>query len=78
MPGADLGHIEQAAVELSPNHNIGGNPMKLRSGTIALRRDDAWRTELPAGDRRLVSILTWPLRLGYGYGGGPDHAGRAT
>jgi hypothetical protein len=78
MPGADLGHIEQAAVELSPNHNIGGNPMKLRSGTTALCRDDAWRTELPAGDRRLVSILTWPLRLGYGYWGAPDHAGRAT
>jgi hypothetical protein len=69
MPGADLGHIERATVELSPNHNIGGNPMKLRSGTTALRRDDEWCAALGDSDRRLVSAMTWPLRLAYGYRG---------
>lgn len=52
---------------LKPSHNISGNPARFHSGTIELRLDDAWRTELPAGIRRYVSALTTVQRRKYGY-----------
>jgi hypothetical protein len=39
----------------------------MRSGPLTVRLDDAWRTELPTGSRRLVSALTAPLLARYGY-----------
>jgi hypothetical protein len=42
--------------------------MRMSSGPVALRRDDAWRTGLSPWDRRLTMALTAPLALGYGYG----------
>jgi hypothetical protein len=52
---------------LGMSHSVSGNPMRFQSGGIPLRRDAAWRTRMPAGKRRLVSILTWPSRVRYGY-----------
>jgi hypothetical protein len=54
-------------VLLSPSHTVAGNPMRFRTGPTQLRRDDAWRTELPRGRRRLVTALTAPLLARYGY-----------
>jgi hypothetical protein len=55
---------------LGPAHSVAGNPMRFRTGTIPLRRDDAWRDALPARDRRLVTTFTAPLLAAYGYIGG--------
>jgi hypothetical protein len=52
---------------LGMSHSVSGNPMRFQSGGIRLRRDAAWRTDMPAGKRRLVTLLTWPSRLRYGY-----------
>ncbi|PZS33654.1 MAG: sulfotransferase family protein [Pseudonocardiales bacterium] len=54
-------------VHLKTGHTVSGNPMRFASGPVQLRRDDAWRSELPVARRRLVSALTLPLRLRYGY-----------
>jgi len=59
--------VEGDTVELAPSHTVAGNPMRFRTGRISLRRDDAWRTRLPRGRRRLVTALTAPLLLRYGY-----------
>jgi hypothetical protein len=53
--------------DLGASHSIAGNPMRFQSGAVALRRDSAWRTQMPPGRRRLVALLTWPARLRYGY-----------
>jgi hypothetical protein len=53
---------------LSGNHNVGGNPMKLMTGPITIRRDDAWKSRLRARDRATVTALTAPHVLGYRYG----------
>lgn len=52
---------------LGPSHSIAGNPMRFSTGTIPLRRDEAWRTALPRRDRRVVTALTWPFLAAYGY-----------
>jgi hypothetical protein len=54
---------------LGPSHSVAGNPMRFRTGTIPLRRDDAWRDALPAADRRVVTALTSPFLVAYGYMG---------
>jgi hypothetical protein len=62
-----LGFVDGSSVLLAPSHTVAGNPMRFRTGPITLRRDDAWREELPRGRRRLVSVLTFPLLARYGY-----------
>jgi UDP-N-acetylglucosamine transferase subunit ALG13 len=52
---------------LEPNHTVDGNPMRLQQGPIELRIDDGWRTKMPANQRRVVSAITAPLALLYGY-----------
>lgn len=54
-------------VELERGHSIGGNPMRFREGPLVIRPDEAWRTAMPARPRRLVKLLTFPVRAWYGY-----------
>jgi hypothetical protein len=41
--------------------------MRLQRGPVALRLDDAWRSELSAREQRIVRTITAPLALAYGY-----------
>jgi hypothetical protein len=65
--GDDLSFVEADAVTLSPAHSVAGNPMRFRQGRLVLRRDEAWREQLPTTERRTVEALTAPLRWRYGY-----------
>ncbi len=48
-------------------HSIRGNPMRFAHGRQQVRVDDAWRTGMAKPARRLVTAVTWPLLLRYGY-----------
>jgi Sulfotransferase family len=48
-------------------HEVSGNPMRFVDGPVVLGPDDAWRTAMPARDRRTVTVLTAPLIARYGY-----------
>lgn len=71
----DLGFIgdEEAdasahlSADLSADHLVAGNRMRLRAGRVRLRTDEEWRTGLTPRQRRVVSLMTWPLLRGYGY-----------
>jgi hypothetical protein len=67
-PGWD-DFLTPEGAHLGPSHSVAGNPMRFRTGTIPLRRDDAWRDALPAPDRRVVTALTSPFLAAYGYMG---------
>jgi hypothetical protein len=62
-----LGFVQPGAVVLATDHTAVGNDMRFRVGTVAIRVDDQWRRDLPVGDRRTVTALTWPLLKRYGY-----------
>ena len=47
-------------VELGSGHTAAGNPMRFTTGRVPLRRDDAWLTALPEGQRRLVGAVCAP------------------
>jgi hypothetical protein len=73
-----LGFLHDGQVDLPPGHIPAGNRMRMVSGTVALRVDDAWRRELDPASRRLVTLITWPLLRRYGYLRRDDGSGPAA
>lgn len=61
-----LAHVNGHSIQLGVDHLIASNPNRSRRGTIELREDIAWR-QMSAPRRWLVSALTFPLLLRYGY-----------
>ncbi|MGI8879710.1 MAG: sulfotransferase [Jatrophihabitans sp.] len=64
---AASGFLHGDTVQLRETHQVAGNPMRFRTGSLRLRQDDAWRREFPSSDVRLVTALTAPLMMRYGY-----------
>jgi hypothetical protein len=60
-----LDFIHGTKVELGPRHALGGNPGRVRTGTIELEVDDGWRTELGRSEQLAVSLLSAPLAWRY-------------
>lgn len=58
---------DATTVRLSVNHTVAGNPARHRYGDVAMRLDDEWRAAMPPRDRRLVTAMTFPLMLRYGF-----------
>lgn len=59
--------VEDGKVWLSTTHTAGGNPSRFRTGRVELRSDDEWlRVQNPA-HRSVVTAVTLPLLLRYGY-----------
>ncbi|HEU4916677.1 MAG TPA: sulfotransferase [Acidimicrobiia bacterium] len=66
-PGALPIHNSTTAI-LRPNHTASGNArVRFRSGPVELKLDDEWRRQLDRKGRRVVTALTAPLLLRYGY-----------
>ena len=65
------------SVRLDPHHTVAGNPMRFTVGRVDLRLDDTWQHRMPSGRRRLVSLLSAPMRYRYGYVGQVKSRGRA-
>jgi hypothetical protein len=54
-------------ISLSVDHTVSGNPGRFRRGNIELRPDEEWRVKMRDADKNLVTALTAPLLLKYGY-----------
>jgi hypothetical protein len=66
-PPADTDFVNGRSANLSLNHTVSGNPIRLRTGALELREDSEWRSQLPVTARRIVSTISWPLLKHYGY-----------
>jgi hypothetical protein len=64
---ATLAGYSAAEFELPIEHEVSGNPLRFSSGPVRLRLDDTWRTALSRRDRAIVSAVTAPGLLRYGY-----------
>ncbi len=64
--------------EAAPMHMASGNPIRFDTGEIAVREDTEWRTAMGWRDKALVTALTLPGLVRYGYVGprGRRHGGR--
>ena len=55
------------------SHAAAGGRVRLRTGVMPLRLDEAWRRELPRGVRAATVGATWPLMRRYGYARPSSH-----
>jgi len=63
----NLARVDDLEMVLEPSHTVSGNPMRFKSGKLKLELDNEWRRAMRPRDRRLVTALTWPLLVRYGY-----------
>lgn len=70
-----LSFVNGRQVELAPTHNLSGNPNRFETGRVELKLDEEWRTKLKKQDRSLVTALTAPLLVKYGYLNSKSKAG---
>ena len=66
---ADMLHdvIRGRQISLSTDHTVSGNPGRFRTGSIALQPDEEWKVKMRGADKNIVTALTAPLLLKYGY-----------
>jgi hypothetical protein len=63
-----LPFVAEDKVVLGPSHMVAGNPgVYKETGIVQLRLDEEWRSRMRLRDKRLVTLLTFPLLLRYGY-----------
>jgi hypothetical protein len=66
-PTVELAWTGAAELALEPTHTVSGNPSRFDHGTVALRPDDEWQRAMRPRDRRIVDLITRPVRGRYGY-----------
>ena len=66
-PAGDAIFVDERTVDLGPNHTVGGNPDRLKSGKVQLRLDDEWIDRQASGDRLKATAVALPLLARYGY-----------
>jgi hypothetical protein len=70
--GVDLtlsdSQLDDRSVALGDHHIFSGNPMRTRTGRLAIQLDTEWRSAMPSRQRLSATAISWPLLLRYGYG----------
>lgn len=67
LPDLEVPFLGPAEVDIAPTHNISGNPVRFRRGSVTLRTDDEWKDKLPNKTQRYIRLITWPHMGHYGY-----------
>lgn len=65
--GATIDIPKNGEVPIQTSHTVAGNPLRFTDGTICVRPDDEWRERMRRAHYNLVTWLTWPLLMRYGY-----------
>ena len=67
VPDGAFEYVTDEGITVPRTHVVAGGRIRLASGRMPLRLDEQWRREMPAGPRRLVELMTAPVRWRYGY-----------
>jgi hypothetical protein len=79
QPAVEIEHLTQwlgleggaakakETVEYQGQHMLGGNPVRFARGESEVRADEAWRTGMPKSRRWMVTCLSAPWLLAFGY-----------
>lgn len=62
-----LPFVNSHEVSLDVSHSVFGNPNRTDTGTILIKQDDRWKSDMDNRSQRNVTFLTWPLLMRYGY-----------
>jgi Sulfotransferase family len=66
-PRPSLPFVAGRTIELGANHTTSGNPSRFRTGTLELRPDKDWVSQMRLRDKLLATVLTFPLLIRYKY-----------
>jgi hypothetical protein len=66
-PAGDLAFLTSGTALLAPTHSVGGNPVRMTSGSVDITPDDEWKAAMPARDRVVSTALALPLLHRYGF-----------
>lgn len=66
----DFSFLTGGGMTVPSTHVVAGGRIRLVDGVLPIHLDEAWRREMPARERRLVTATTTPARIAYGYAGG--------
>ena len=70
LPGqGQLPMVDATTLDLQPSHGLGGSALRFERGATTLRGDAAGRSEMDPRDRRLVTAMSLPHLVAYGYVG---------
>lgn len=58
---------DEREITLEVPHTFSGNPDRFKSGTVKVRSDEGWRDHMSSARRAVVTALTWPGLVRYGY-----------
>jgi nitroreductase len=64
-PAGDLSFIDGSNVVLATEHSVSGNPVRFETGSLKIRVDDEWRSELSTWTKSWVGATTAPMRISY-------------
>ena len=67
LPPDALSFLTAEGLLIGKSHAIAGGRVRLQTGPVPLRLDEAWRRELPTWRQRATAAATWPLLRRYGY-----------
>ena len=62
--------VDGVSLHVKPTHAIEGNAARFHRGRVEIRADHEWQSSMPAASRLVVTAMTWPLLLKYGYWNG--------
>lgn len=65
--GNDPIPVNGPTLTLRENHTISGNPMRFERGVVALQPDVEWKSRMALSHRILVTAITSPFLVRYGY-----------
>jgi sulfotransferase family protein len=64
-----LDFLDGFRASLKTSHTVSGNPMRFERKEIKIQADTQWQNDMVKSHRWLVTLVTWPLLLKYGYFG---------
>ena len=67
VEAGSLPTVRGREISLSVDQTVSGNPARFRLGTIGLQPDEEWKAKMRGADKNVVTTLTTPLLLKYGY-----------
>jgi SAM-dependent methyltransferase len=62
----EMEFLTSASATIAPTHSVGGNPVRMTSGAIAIEPDEEWRRDIQPRDRIVATTIALPLLHRYG------------
>jgi hypothetical protein len=59
--------LEEGFFQNRAIHSVSGNPVRFQQGRLEIQPDLGWQEKMNPASRRVVTALTWPLLVRYGY-----------